>query len=123
MNAIDSTHHKIEQANATQSAPKIVLRHLILGVLLSIVFTFVFVRIFDFVKDTGSDVTPFDRALLFFMYHHRAPMLTKAATFLAYMGSPPVIAGMALAAALVGLAWKKCAGQRGRCRLRSSVRE
>lgn len=107
---MDSARQRIGQANATNSAPKIVLWHVIIGILVSIVFTVVFVRIFDFVKDTGKDVTPFDRVLLYWMYNHRSHAATVIATFLARMGSPPVIVGMAFLAALLGLAWKKVRG-------------
>lgn len=110
MNLVHETKQKADQANATQSAPKVVLWHLIVGIVLSILCTVVFVKIFDFVKDTGKDVTPFDRAILFFMYHHRAPWLTEAAEWLAHMGSPPVIVAMAAMAAVVGLIWRKVRG-------------
>ena len=54
-----------DQANATQSAPKIVLRHVIVGIVLSASSSpSSSSSIFDFVKDDGSDVTPFDRNLL-----------------------------------------------------------
>ena len=107
---MESARQRIGQANATNSAPKIVLWHVVIGILASIVFTVVFVRIFDFVKDNGKDVTPFDRDLLYFMYHHRSHAATVAATFLAHMGSPPVIVGLAALAALLGLVWKKVRG-------------
>ena len=100
----------IMETFTTQSGPKVVAWHLILGILLSIIFTVVFVKLFDFVKDNGHDVTPFDHALLFWMYHHRAPFLTQAATILAHVGSPPVIVGIAVAAALLGLAWRQVRG-------------
>ena len=110
MSVIHQTQQKISQANATQPAPRIVLRHFVLGIVLSIFCTVVFVRVFDFVKDSGKDVTPFDRDILFWMYHHRAKWLTQAATFLAHMGSPPVIVSLAFVAALVGLVWRKVRG-------------
>ena len=110
MNVVHAAKQKVDRANATKSAPKIVLWHLIIGIALSILCTVVFVKIFDFVKDTGKDVTPFDRSLLFFMYHHRAPWLTEAAEWLAHMGSPPVIVGMAALAGVVGLIWRKVRG-------------
>jgi len=70
----------------------------------------VFARLLDFVKDNGTDVTPFDKGILYWMYRHRAPALTQAATVLAHMGSPPVIVGLAAVAAVVGLAWRKVRG-------------
>jgi undecaprenyl-diphosphatase len=99
-----------DRANQTQPASGVVLRHVVLGILASIAFTVIFGRIFDFVKDAGRDVTPFDRSLLFWMYHHRAHWLTVGATFLAHMGSPPVIVGLAAVAAVVGLAWHRVRG-------------
>ena len=110
MNVVHSAKHTVDQANATKSAPKIVLWHLVIGIGLSILCTIIFVKVFDFVKDTGKDVTPFDRSLLFFMYHHRAPWLTELAEWLAHMGSPPVIVAMAAVAAVVGLVWRKVRG-------------
>lgn len=104
-----------DRANQTQPASgvvlrHVVLRHVVLGILASVAFTVIFGRIFDFVKDAGRDVTPFDRSLLFWMYHHRAHWLTVGATFLAHMGSPPVIVGLAAVAAVVGLAWRRVRG-------------
>ncbi len=110
MKATAAAGQHIEQANATNSAPKIVLWHVITGLVVSIIFTVIFVKIFDFVKDNGKDVTPFDRSLLYFMYHHRAPFLTTAAKVLAHMGSPPVIVGFAAVAAVVGLFWHRVRG-------------
>ncbi len=109
MNTLDAAHHKIEQANATQPAPKIILRHIILGLFLSVVSTVIFVRLMDFVED-AKNVTPFDYALLTFMDQHQNPILTKAAAFLAFLGSPPTVVGIALVAALAGLVWKKVRG-------------
>ena len=107
---MDSARQRIGQANATNSAPQIVLWHVVAGILVSIVFTVVFAKIFDFVKDNGKDVTPFDRNLLYFMRAHRSHAATVAATFLAKMGSPPVIVSFAALAALLGLTWKKVRG-------------
>ena len=109
MNALDNAHHTIEQANATQPAPRIILRHILLGLLISIVFTVLFVRLMDFVED-AKNVTPFDYALLTFMDQHQNPVLTKAATILAFLGSPPTVVGIAFVAALAGLVWKKVRG-------------
>lgn len=93
----------------TATAPGLILRHVILGVLFSVVFTVVFVRLFDFVADS-KNVTPFDRDLLSFMNHHRDPFLTQAATVLAHMGSPTVVVGIALAAAVAGLLNRRIRG-------------
>ena len=109
MNLVSQTKQKIGQADATQAAPPLIARHLIVGLLLSVAFTVLFVRLLDFVTD-HKDVTAFDRALLYFMYHHRAPWLTQSAKFLARMGSPPVIVSFALVAALVGAVWPKVRG-------------
>ena len=106
----DTVRQRVDRANQTQTAPQIVVRHVVLGVVCSIVFTLVFAQIFDFVRDQGKNITPFDRAILLWMFHHRHQWLTQAATALAFMGSPPVIAGMALAGALLGLAWRKVRG-------------
>jgi undecaprenyl-diphosphatase len=110
MNIVQNAGQTINQANATQPAPHIVFRHLISGTICSIVFTVIFARLFDFVQDHGKTVTPFDRSILYFMYHHRAHWLTQAAKVLARMGSPPVIAGVALASAIVGIFWRKVRG-------------
>lgn len=109
-NVIHQARQTVDRANATQTAPKVVLRHVVLGLIAAILFTVVFARLLDFVKDNGSDVTPFDRDLLYWMYHHRAPALTQAATVLAHMGSPPVVVGMAAVAAIVGLVWRRVRG-------------
>ncbi len=69
-----------------------------------------FARLFHFVQDHGKQVTPFDRGILYFMYRHRAPWLTQTAKVLARMGSPPVIAGVALVSAVVGVFWRKVRG-------------
>ena len=110
MNLTDTARRTVQQANQTQPAPRIILRHVVLGIVLSIVFTVVFARLFDFVQDHGKQVTPFDRSILYFMYRHRTHSLTEAATVLAHMGSPPVIAGVALVSAIVGLFWRKVRG-------------
>ena len=110
MNAVDKARRTVQRANETQAAPPIILRHVVIGVILSIAFTVVFARLFDFVQDHGKMITPFDRAILYFMFHHRARGLTQAATILAFMGSPPVIAGLALASAVLGLFWHKVRG-------------
>ncbi len=109
-NVLHQAGQKIRQANATQTAPKIVFAHIAAGLLLSILFTVVFVRLTDYMTDNEHFVAPFDRQLLFFMYHHRAPALTTGAKFLAHMGSPPVIVVLAAVAALVGLAWRRVRG-------------
>jgi len=106
--------HRVQQtsarANDTQTAPKIVLRHVVIGLVLSVLFTVVFARLLDFDKDSGTDITPFDRNILYWMRAHRSPGLTAAATFLAHTGSPPVIVGIAAGAALLGLVWKRVRG-------------
>ena len=110
MKFLTEAQNRIDRANQTQPAPQIAARHILIGIVLSIVFTVIFAKLLDFVKDNGTDVTPFDRSILFWMYHHRAHGLTQAATVLAHLGSPPVIAGIAAAAALVGLVWHKVRG-------------
>lgn len=93
----------------TLSAPKLILRHVLLGLLLSIIFTVLFVRLMDFVED-AQNVTPFDRSLLSYMHAHRNPLLTQAAIVLAHLGSPPVVVGLALAATVAGLIWRRIRG-------------
>ena len=110
MNVVDNACRTVQKANRTQPAPQIILRHTVVGVILSVVFTVAFAQLFDFVQDHGKKVTPFDRSILYFMYGHRTHFLTVAATFLAHMGSPPVIAGLALASAIVGIFWHKVRG-------------
>ena len=110
MNAINQARQSVQTANRTQPAPPIVARHVLLGVVLSIIFTVIFARLFDFIQDHGKTVTHFDRAILYFMYRHRARPLTQAATVLAHMGSPPVIVGLALVSAIVGAFWHKVRG-------------
>lgn len=110
MNMTDDAQQRVQRLNQTQPAPKIILRHVILGVICSILFTVIFARLFDFVQDHGKQVTPFDRAILFWMYHHRTHSLTQAARILAFLGSPPVIVGLALVSALIGLFWHKVRG-------------
>ena len=99
----------MKTSTKTSTAPGLILRHVIIGVLLSIIFTVVFVRLFDFVAD-AKNVTPFDRDLLWFMNQHRNAILTRIATVLAHMGSPTVVVGLALAAAVAGLIWRKIRG-------------
>lgn len=110
MNALQNVGQSVSRANATQTAPQIASRHLALGIIGSVVFTVIFARLFDFVQDHGKTVTPFDRSILYFMYHHRTQHLTQAAKILARMGSPPVIAGVALVSALTGIFWRKVRG-------------
>ena len=110
MNAIDSAQQTVQRANNTQSAPQIIARHIVIGIVCAIMFTVVFAWIFDFVSDHGKSVTPFDRSILYWMFHHRAAWLTQVATVLAFLGSPPVIAGVALVSALTGLVWRKVRG-------------
>ena len=110
MNAFENAGQAVNRANATQTAPQIASRHLVSGLVCSVVFTLLFARLFDFVQDHGKTVTPFDRSILYFMYHHRAHWLTQAAKVLARMGSPPVIAGVALVSAVTGIFWRKVRG-------------
>ena len=110
MNMTETARRTVQRANQTQPAPQIILRHVVLGVICSILFTVVFARLFDFVQDHGKAVTPFDRTILYWMYHHRAQGFTAAAGVLAHMGSPPVIAGLALVSAIVGIFWHKVRG-------------
>ena len=110
MNVIKNAGRASSQANATQTAPQIASRHLAAGIICSIVFTVIFAGLFDFVQDHGKTVTPFDRSILYFMYHHRAHWLTQTAKALARMGSPPVMAGVVLVSAVVGVFWRKVRG-------------
>jgi len=110
MNMTDNARQRVQHANQTQTAPKIILRHVILGVICSVIFTVIFARLFDFVQDHGKTTTPFDRDILTFMRHHRTHHLTQAARVLAFLGSPPVIAGLALISAVLGMLWHKVRG-------------
>ena len=83
---------------------------ILLGLVISVVFTVIFVRLFDFVTDTGHQVLPFDRDLLQWMYRNRTPPLNALAKALALTGSPPVIVGIGLAGALTGAVWRKVRG-------------
>ena len=118
MRAMDAARQSIGQANATNSAPKIILWHLIVGILVSIVFTVVFVKIFDFVEDNGraAGATTFDHTIEVWVNRHQTQNpaqtaeLLKVAKFLALMGSPRVIVTLAALAALIGLVWRKVRG-------------
>ncbi|MGI4788714.1 MAG: phosphatase PAP2 family protein [Janthinobacterium lividum] len=110
MNVIENTRQSVQRANDMQPAPQIAVRHIALGIICSIVFTVAFAQLFDFVQDHGKTITPFDRNILYWMYHHRAHWLTQTAKALARMGSPPVIAGVALVSAVVGMFWHKVRG-------------
>ncbi len=82
----------------------------LLGLLISVVFAVIFVRLFDFVTDTGHRVLPFDSDLLLWMSRHRSPPLNELGEWLAHLGSPPVIVGIGLAGAIVGAVWRKVRG-------------
>lgn len=82
----------------------------LLGLVISVVFAVIFVRLFDFVTDAGREVLPFDHDLLLWMYRHRTPPLDELGEWLAHLGSPPVIVGIGLAAALTGAVWRKVRG-------------
>ena len=109
-NVIHQARQTADRANATQSAPKIVARHVITGVVISILFAIIFVRLFDTVTDAGHKILPFDFVLLQWMYQHRAPVPNAVAIFLAHTGSPPVIVGIALLGTIVGFFWRKVRG-------------
>ncbi len=109
-NAIHQVRQTTDRANATQTAPKIILRHVLLGIAAAILFAVIFVRLFDIVTDAGHKVLPFDSFLLQWMYRQRAPLPNAIAIFLAHTGSPPVIVGIALVGAVVGMAWRKVRG-------------
>lgn len=109
-NVIHQARQTVGRANATQTAPKIVLRHVTSGIVFSILFAILFVRLFDTVTDAGHKVLPFDSSLLQWMYRHRAPAPNAAAIFLAHSGSPPVIVGIALVGTVAGAAWRKVRG-------------
>ncbi len=100
----------VDQANRTQPVPQVIGRHMAAGIACSVVATVVFAELFDFVKDTGKNVTPFDRSILYWMRRHRTRRRTQAAKVLARLGSPPLIVGIGLGSALVGLFWRKWRG-------------
>ncbi len=110
MNVVKKSGSAVSRANQTQGAPAIAGRHLAIGLALSIVFTAIFARLFDFVEDHGTAVSSFDREISFWMYHHRTQHLTQAATVLAHLGSPPVMAGLGAVSALVGVFWRRVRG-------------
>ena len=110
MSALQQTRQKIQQAHATKPAPQLVLWHFLVGIGLAILFTVIFVQVFDVVSDAGHKILPFDFALLMWMYSHRAPVPNQIAIFLAHTGSPPVIVGIAAVAALTGFFWRKVRG-------------
>ncbi len=82
----------------------------LLGLVISVVFAVIFVRLFDFVTDAGRRVLPFDHDLLLWMYRHRTPPLNELGEWLAHLGSPWVIVGIGLAGALAGAVWRKVRG-------------
>ncbi len=82
----------------------------LLGLIVSVVFAVIFVRLFDFVTDAGHRVLPFDRTLLLWMYRRRTPPLNELGEWLAHLGSPPVIVGIGLAGTLAGAIWRKVRG-------------
>ena len=100
----------VDQANQTQPAPQVIGRHVTAGIVCSVAATVVFAELFDFVKDTDKTITPFDRSILYWMRRHRTRGRTQAATILARLGSPPLIVGVGLGSALVGLVWRKWRG-------------
>ena len=81
-----------------------------MGLLLSLLSTGVFAFIWEQVKDKDRVSTAFDRAVLTWMHLHQVPWVTTVAKGLAFMGSPPVIVGMAVVGAVIGLFWKKVRG-------------
>ena len=110
MSSFQKAGRMLSRANETQAAPVVAGRHLVAGIVCSVVFTLIFARLFDFVEDHGKTVTSFDRSILFFLYQHRSSGLTRAATILAFLGAPPTIVGVAVVSAAVGLVWRKVRG-------------
>ena len=110
MNIVDLAGKALHRANKTQPTPQIVVRHVGLGIAGSILATVIFADLFNFVEHQGQTITPFDRGILLWMHSHQKPGLTQAAKVLARLGSPPVIVGVGLASALVGLVWPKVRG-------------
>lgn len=97
----------------TQPAPatrRTAVGGVLLGLIVSVVFTVIFARLYDFVTDAGHTVLPFDHELLLWMYRHRTPPLNTVAETLALTGSPPVIVGVGLVGALAGAVWRKVRG-------------
>ena len=82
----------------------------LLGLIVSVVFTVIFARLYDFVTDAGHETLPFDRTLLLWLYAHRTPPLNALAEGLALLGSPPVIVGLGLVGALAGTVWRRVRG-------------
>ena len=97
-----------------KAAGAVTLR-LALGVLFSLIASFLFARVWDLVKDKSGKTTAFDDALLRWMHGHQAPGLTALAKVLAFLGSPPTIVGIAVIGTLVGLFWQRSAGRPGHC--------
>ena len=98
------------QATANSQAAQISTAHIIAGLLLSLLSTGVFAFIYDQVKDKNRVSTAFDRAVLTWMHLHQVPWVTMVAKGLAFMGSPPIIVGVAVVGTLIGLFWQKVRG-------------
>ncbi len=103
-----------EQSNATDTQKKkaagLITGRLLLGILVSLAASGGFAWLWDQVKDKDRATTGFDHIVLTWMHTHQAPWATALATGLAFMGSPPVIVGIALVSALVGFFWRKLRG-------------
>ena len=96
--------------SANTQATGIATAHIILGLLVSLLSVGVFAFVWEQVEDKRHLTTAFDRAVLTWMHGHQVPWITTVAKGLAFMGSPPVIVGMAALGAVIGLFWKKVRG-------------
>ena len=104
------TEHSETKKTEDKKAAGLITGRVLLGILVSLAASGVFAWIFDHVKDRDRLTTGFDRALLWWMFHHRAPWATALAEALAFMGSPRVIVSIAVVATLLGLVWRKVRG-------------
>ena len=98
------------KAQADAQAAGIATGHIILGLVLSLLSVGVFALVWEQVEDKSHLATGFDRAVLFWLWHHQVPWITTVAKGLAWMGSPPVIVSMAAIGAVLGLFWRRVRG-------------
>jgi len=86
---------------------KTVLKRLTVGAVVGIASTLLFLQIWDWVRDKKVSVTAFDRQLPLWMSAHQTPWATEAARFLAWLGAPAVMIGIATVTAITGLFWNR----------------
>ena len=90
--------------------PGKIATHLLIAAAASVASFLLFLLILSGVRDDRHKVTAFDHDILQWMGAHHTPTLTTLATFLAAMGEPKTIVGIAIVGTVLGFFFRRIRG-------------